>query len=61
VAYVENVLEAEIEWGVETGPIKVDVHVDGKHLPTRWFMEHSTIAMTEALDYVETLVEQSKN
>lgn len=60
VAYLKKKLEAEIEWGVETGPIKVDVQVDGKALPTKWFMEHSTTAMIEALDYVETFLASAK-
>jgi hypothetical protein len=59
VVHIKKRLEAEIEWGVETGPIRADVTVDGKARPTRWFMEHSTTAMTEALDYVEIFLERS--
>lgn len=56
VINVKKKLEARIEWGVDTGPIRADVTVNGEPRPPRWFMEHSTTAMAEALDYVETWI-----
>lgn len=53
VVRIKGKLEAEIEWGIDAGPIQVSVTVNGVGQPARWFMEHSTVAMGEALDYVQ--------
>ncbi len=45
----------EIEWGAKTGPIKLVVNLDGKHIEDKWF-EHSTAGMTEAFTYAKSLL-----
>ncbi len=45
----------DIEWGVETGPIKLVVYRGGKHIEDKWF-EHSVAGMTEAFAYTKMTV-----
>lgn len=45
----------DIEWGVETGPIKLIVYRSGKHVEDKWF-EHSTTGMAEAFVCAKTTI-----
>jgi hypothetical protein len=49
-------LNISLEWGADTGPLKLIVNVDGKAEQAQFFMEHSTTAMKEAFDRVDGYV-----
>jgi len=47
-------LTIDLEWAVETGPIKLVVYRDGKHVEDKFFA-HATSAMEEAFAYAKSL------
>lgn len=46
----------DIEWGMKTAPIKVDVYVDDSKSTNYWF-PHSVEGMTEAYDFAKSKLE----
>jgi len=45
----------DLEWGADTGPIKIIVYKDGKHTEDRFF-EHSVVGMEQVFDYARALL-----
>ncbi|WP_437681724.1 hypothetical protein [Sorangium sp. So ce131] len=45
----------DIEWGAETGPVKLVVYKDGNHAENRFF-EHSVAGMRDALAHARSLI-----
>jgi hypothetical protein len=45
----------DLEWACETGPIKLVIYRDGKHVEDKWF-EHSAAAMAEAFAYAKQVL-----
>jgi len=45
-----------LAWGAETGPIKLVIYKDGKHLEDKFFMEHSVEAMKQAFAYAKRVI-----
>lgn len=45
----------DLEWAVVTGPIKLVIYKDGKHVEDRFF-EHSVAAMNEAFAYAKSVL-----
>jgi hypothetical protein len=46
----------DLEWGAETGPVKLVIFKAGQTFEDKFFMEHSTKAMQDALAYAKALV-----
>jgi hypothetical protein len=46
----------DLEWAVETGPVKLVVYKDGKHHEDKFWMEHSVESMQAAFEYAKSLV-----
>jgi hypothetical protein len=46
----------DLEWAVETGPIKLGIYKGGKHVEDKFFMEHSAASMGVAFAYVKGLL-----
>ncbi|WP_437310933.1 hypothetical protein [Sorangium sp. So ce388] len=45
----------DLEWGAETGPVKLVVYKDGHHAENRFF-EHSVAGMRDALAHAKSLI-----
>ncbi|WP_437515248.1 hypothetical protein [Sorangium sp. So ce1099] len=45
----------DLEWGAETGPVKLVVYKDGDHAENRFF-EHSVVGMRDALAHAKSLL-----
>lgn len=46
----------DLEWAVKTGPVKLVVYKDGKHVEDKFWMEHSVESMRQAFAYAKSLV-----
>lgn len=49
----------DLEWAHETGPVKLVIYKDGKHVEDKFFMEHSVASIQAAFAYARGLVEAS--
>lgn len=47
----------DLEWAVDTGPVKLQVFREGKHLEDKFFMAHSTDSILQAFTYAKALLE----
>jgi len=46
----------DLEWAVDTGPVKLVIYKDGKHHEDKFWMEHSATSMSNAFAYAKALV-----
>lgn len=46
----------DLEWAVETGPVKLVVYKDGKHLEDKFWMDHSAESMKAAFAYAKEVM-----
>lgn len=51
----KNSHTVDLEWAMETGPIKLVIYKDDKKQSDKFFMEHSAESMKQAFDYVRNL------
>lgn len=52
----QNPYSLEIEFATDTGPVKLVVYKDGKHLENKFFYEHSVDSIRAAFDYSRSLI-----
>lgn len=52
-----NPYSIDLEWGTDTGPVKLVIFKDGKHLEDKFWAEHSAASIEAAFDYSKKLVE----
>jgi hypothetical protein len=46
----------DLEWGVDTGPVKLVIYKDGKHVEDKFWMEHSVASIEAAFAYAKGLL-----
>jgi len=46
----------DFEWATKTGPIKLVIYKDGKHLEDKFWMEHSVQSIQDAFAYAKRLI-----
>lgn len=49
----------DLEWGCITGPVKLVIYKNGKHLEDKFFMEHSVTSINAAFEYTKRLCEDN--
>lgn len=49
----------DLEWAAESGPIKLIIYKDGKHLEDKFFEDHSAEGMKAAFEYASNVVRAS--
>jgi hypothetical protein len=52
----EQATTIDLEWGCETGPVKLVIYKDGKHIEDKFFMEHSEKSIRDAFSYAKSLL-----
>lgn len=46
----------DLEWGVDTGPVKLVIYKDGKHVEDKFWREHSVASIEAAFAYAKGLL-----